>query len=260
MPRFLVLCLLFGCGEKRLPDGLVPPPRPPMNSVSAPKDLTRWLIRAAGAEAAGDRENADDAWAWVQTLEPHDPVLVAKYARYLVRTRRPDAALSALDRAASSPLGDLARGEALLALGRIDEAATPLHDAGIAGLWQAWGALFDARLAADDAPGALGVTDAWSGPTSSATEARERGLRRAKLGLDATDDLLVGVLAPLAVPDDGVTLVAHASRTCRLAEVRVAAARGDWAGQASWAPAVAALDHSPPCAMNPTYAPAPGGI
>lgn len=260
MPRFLVLCLLFGCGEKRVPDGLVPPPRPPSTAAAEPKDVARWLIRAAGAEAAGDRPSADEAWAWVQTLAPDEPLLAAKFARYLVRTGRAGEALKPLDRVAPSPLGELARGEALLALGRGDEADEPLRDAGAAGLWEAWRTLVDAKLATGDAEGAASVlTTGWIGGTPTSTEARERGLRRAKVGLDATDDLLLGVGAPVAGPEDGLLLIVHAARACRLPEVRAVAARADWSGQPSWAPAVAALDATSPCASVQAYAPAPGG-
>ncbi len=256
----LVFWLVLACSDKRVPDGLVPPPRPPSMVVASEKDVAKWLIRAAGAEAARDLVNADEAWAWVQTLAPNDPILAAKYARYLVRTRRPTEALAALEGVAQAPLGDLARGEALLALDRGDEAIVPLEGAGSAGLWEAWVTLFDARLAVGDRDGATRVvSEHWTGPTSTATEARARGLRRAGVGLDATGDLLIGVEAPIAGPEDGVRLVEQAARACRLAEVRATAARLDWAGQAAWAPAVTALDLASPCATEPAYAPAPGG-
>lgn len=256
----LLLWLLVACSDKRIPDGLVPPPRPPSTVAAEPKDVAKWLIRAAGAEAARDRENADDAWAWVHTLAPDDPVLTAKYARYLVRTGRPSEALTLLGAGPSAPLGDLARGEALLALGRGDEATAPLENAGVAGLWEAWVTSFDARLASSDREAAARIlTDHWIAPATTATEARARALRRAKVDLDATEDLLLGVTAKVAIPEDGILLVTQATAACRLPEVRVVAARLDWAGQASWAPAVAALDHAAPCPADRAYAPSPGG-
>jgi tetratricopeptide (TPR) repeat protein len=94
----LLVCVLTGCGPKKLPESAAAPPTT-LQTFSAPADARAWYLKATVAELQGDYAEAERALAWVIRLDRTSPWAWAAKGRLMASTEKWDASVVAFSQA-----------------------------------------------------------------------------------------------------------------------------------------------------------------